>query len=247
MKKEGAISCYFLKHQEEYILTLPAAYATGKYLINRFLNTKYPSFFLNKKGFLSGSLIMEIGGHISIKCEQTGYRVELEFKRKPWIGGEYNVLHGHIYHNGQVIRTLRGKWDKKVELSVAEDSNIFETLWEPSGELFSKRIRKQKPKEMKEYESDYLWQKVSQAIRANDHDTATVEKTKIEDAQRAAARLRKEQSIEYQPKLFEMVGENPRIWHYKYMNRDPYDPENELGEYENDGVIHTLYKHPPKK
>lgn len=190
---------------------------------------------------------MEIGGHASIKCEKTGYRVELEFKRKPWIGGEYNVISGHVYENDKAIHTIRGKWDGNIEISAPNEPKNFETLWEPSSEMFSNRIRKKKPTELKEHESDYLWKKVSNAIRSNDHTAATVEKSKIEDDQRAAVRLRKEQGIEYHPKLFDMVGGDVRCWKYKYMNRDPYDPENELGEYEHEGIIQTRYKNNPKK
>ena len=33
-------------------------------------------------GILIGTLTMELGGKVSIECEKTGYRVELEFKLK---------------------------------------------------------------------------------------------------------------------------------------------------------------------
>lgn len=56
--------------------------------------------------------------------------------------------------------------------------------------------------EQDEYESRRLWSKLTAAIKNRDMDTATAEKTLIEDNQRQKARVRDERGIEWQPHFF---------------------------------------------
>jgi oxysterol-binding protein-related protein 8 len=58
---DGFATAYMLNYVEEYILTFPSAYA---------------------RGILWGTLLMELGGTVSIKCEKTGMKSEIEFKTK---------------------------------------------------------------------------------------------------------------------------------------------------------------------
>ena len=48
-----------------------------------------------------------------------------------------------------------------------------------------------------------LWRKVSEAIANDDQNAATEEKTVLEEAQRAEARIRKETGVEHKPQHFE--------------------------------------------
>ena len=61
---------------------------------------------------------MEYGGKVSIECEKTGYRAELEFKLKPWLGsGEAsNRVTGKIKLGSETLATLDGKWDQEITL-----------------------------------------------------------------------------------------------------------------------------------
>lgn len=43
------------------------------------------------KGILLGTLTMEMGGQVYLKCEKTGYRADLEFKLKV-TSNEHSVL-----------------------------------------------------------------------------------------------------------------------------------------------------------
>ncbi len=58
---EGVGRLTFLKRGEDYHITMPYAHC---------------------KGILIGTLTMELGGKVTIDCEKTGYRAELEFKLK---------------------------------------------------------------------------------------------------------------------------------------------------------------------
>ena len=63
--------------------------------------------------------------------------------------------------------------------------------------------------EQDERESQKLWYKTVQAIKEQDHDTATEEKTKIEDRQREEAAIRANDGIEWHPRLFRRVRGGP--------------------------------------
>jgi len=58
---DGFATVYMLNYDEEYTLTFPTAYA---------------------RGILWGTLLMELGGTVYIKCEKTGMKSEIEFKTK---------------------------------------------------------------------------------------------------------------------------------------------------------------------
>jgi hypothetical protein len=58
---DGAASVTFLKRGEDYNITMPYAHC---------------------KGILIGTLTMEYGGKVTLDCEKTGYRCEMEFKLK---------------------------------------------------------------------------------------------------------------------------------------------------------------------
>ena len=62
--------------------------------------------------------------------------------------------------------------------------------------------------EQDEYESRRLWSKVSTAIKNRDMDTATAEKTLVEDSQRAKARDREETGHSWHPTFFNEINDD---------------------------------------
>lgn len=58
---DGSARLTLLPRGEDYIITMPYAHC---------------------KGILLGTLTMEMGGEVYLKCEKTGYRADLEFKLK---------------------------------------------------------------------------------------------------------------------------------------------------------------------
>jgi hypothetical protein len=63
--------------------------------------------------------------------------------------------------------------------------------------------------EQGERESQRLWYKTAEAVKARNHELATDEKTKIEDQQRDEAAKRAEDGIEWRPRLFRAVLGGP--------------------------------------
>jgi len=205
-----------LNYDEEYTMTFPSAYA---------------------RGILWGTLLMELVGTIQIKCEKTDMKTEIEFKTKPFFGGDYNLVAGKIMHKKKILFTFNGKWDKQLFGKGHKDKKE-ELFWDPYGDMASSNLKMNvRPLEQQEdYESRKLWRKVSLALMANDQETATDEKFTIEEAQREAVKDREESGITYEPRYFRNEdGE----WIYKHFNLDKWTAEDidKYEEYEEDGVI----------
>ncbi len=64
--------------------------------------------------------------------------------------------------------------------------------------------------EQEERESQKLWAKTAQAVKDRNHELATTEKTKIEEAQREEAAVRANDGVEWHPRLFRRVKGGPR-------------------------------------
>lgn len=60
--------------------------------------------------------------------------------------------------------------------------------------------------EQDERESQRLWHKVTEAVKRRDQYTATDEKARIEDMQRAEAATRNNEGVDWHPKLFRRVN-----------------------------------------
>jgi hypothetical protein len=58
-------------------------------------------------------------------------------------------------------------------------------------------------------ESQKLWLKTNAAIKQSDHNSATDEKTRIEEMQREEAAQRQQQGVEWHPKLFRAMRGGP--------------------------------------
>uniref|UniRef100_A0A336KJY0 Oxysterol-binding protein n=1 Tax=Culicoides sonorensis TaxID=179676 RepID=A0A336KJY0_CULSO len=219
---DGTATLTLLPRGESYTLTIPYAHC---------------------KGILMGTLSMELGGKITIDCENTGYKTELEFKLKPFIGGsEYtNLVTGKIKLGKETLASINGHWDSTIFIKENGQESI---LFEPTPEIRAKRLKRYTvPMESQgNFESERLWQLVTAAIDRDDQVGATEEKTALEEAQRAAAKERKATCSEWVSQHFtqDIVTGH---WHYKYADLRPWDPNNDVKQYESGYKIQTKTKH----
>jgi len=222
---DGVAVLTLLPRGEDYILTIPYAHC---------------------KGILMGTLCMELGGKVYIDCEKTGYRTELDFKLKPFLGGadQINCISGRLKLGKETLATLEGYWDG---VSKIKDRRTGEEqiLWNPTSVIRKTRLRRYTVsiEHQGEFESERLWQHVSAAITRDDMNTATEEKTSLEEAQRARSKERKAKCEEWFPKHFQQDLKTGQ-WVYKHSDLRPWDPRNDLYQYEHDYVIQTKTKHP---
>lgn len=221
---EGVATLTLLPRGESYTLTVPYAHC---------------------KGILMGTLSMELGGKIAIECENTGYKADIEFKLKPFLGGsEYtNLVTGRLKLGKETLATINGHWDSEIKIKDSKTSE--ETiLFCPTVDVRSKRLKRfvVPIQSQAANESERLWQHVSAAIRRDDQVAATEEKTALEEAQRASAKERKARVTDWIPAHFQqdlISGE----WHYKYADLRPWDPRNDLKQYESNYRIQTKTRH----
>ncbi|KAL7017631.1 hypothetical protein ACKWTF_010458 [Chironomus riparius] len=221
---EGVANLTLLPRGEHYTLNSPYAYC---------------------KGILMGTLTMELGGKVTIECENTGYKTELEFKLKPFLGGnEYtNLVTGKLKLGKQTMASIHGHWDGKIMIKDArtnEESILFAATPDMK-QLRLKRFTVQLETQASN-ESERLWQHVIAAIKREDQVGATEEKTALEEAQRTAVKERKATCSDWIPKHFQqdlVTGQ----WHYVHADLRPWDLRNDVRQYENNYKIQTKTKH----
>jgi len=128
------------------------------------------------------------------------------------------------------LYSLSGKWDGKIDITNCKAKQPT-VLWDSNG---AKRIPKVVPPfdKQEEFESHKLWQHVTAAIKKRDQKEATVEKTRLEEAQR---KERNERTDEWVPRLFRKSSKGE--WIYRYINTLPYTP-GEGDQEEQDGIIY---------
>ncbi|XP_069569244.1 oxysterol-binding protein-related protein 8 isoform X1 [Brachyistius frenatus] len=221
---DGEARLTFLNRGEDYVMNMPYAHC---------------------KGILYGTMTLELGGSITIACEKTGYSSQLDFKLKPFLGSSdsVNQVSGKIKLGKEVLATLEGHWDSEIFINDKKTGTV-DTFWNPTQDLRQSRLTRctVPPEEQGEYESERLWQHVTRAINNKDQTEATNEKFLLEEAQRKSARERKAKCEEWNPALFEqdpVTGE----WHYRYADTRPWDPLNDLIQFEKDGCIQTKVRH----
>ncbi|XP_072124311.1 oxysterol-binding protein-related protein 8 isoform X3 [Mobula birostris] len=221
---DGEARLSFLSRGEDYIMNMPYAHC---------------------KGIVYGPMTLELGGHVNITCEKTGYSAIIEFKLKPFLGNSNNVnqIVGKIKLGSEVLANLEGHWDGEVVIN-DKKTGVSEVFWNPTSEIRQQRLTRCTVlfDEQENMESEKLWQHVTRAIHNKDQHEATREKFILEEAQRQAAKQRKAKEEEWIPRLFEhdqVTGE----WQYKYADTRPWDPLNDLIQYEKGGVIQSKVWH----
>ncbi|XP_046405651.1 oxysterol-binding protein-related protein 8 isoform X8 [Ischnura elegans] len=231
---EGVAILTLLPRGEEYSLTIPYAHC---------------------KGILVGTLTMELGGKVAIECEKTGYRTEIEFKLKPFLGGaeQTNAISGRLKLGKETLATIEGHWDSTVYIR-DKRTGEEQVFWTVSPEVRASRLRRYTvPVEYQgEFESERLWRHVSSAILQDDQVAATEQKTILEEAQRKAARERLASNSTWVPRHFELDTSPSPLgptafpgghWIYRRADLRPWDPRNDVTQYEKGFEIRTRTRH----
>lgn len=160
----------------------------------------YPDILI--RGVLTGSCYLELSGVCTI-TGNNGAKAVIEFIPKPWFGGEYHRIKGHIVLNDKEYCTLSGRWSHQSFYTRSADSStkkelLFDADDEPMAE------RKTAPiEEQQEIESHRLWGSVTEALKVKNFSAANAKKSKIEDWQR---KIRKDRELDlikpFEPVLF---------------------------------------------
>lgn len=190
---------------EKYTLTQPNMYA---------------------RGILFGTMRIELGDHMIIKCPSTGLSIDIEFKTKGFISGTYDAIEGVLKNDkNESLYSIQGKWNDVITIK-----NLSTGKKEP---FFDAKAAKPLPPKVRplseqgDLESRKLWKHVTDALGERNHEVATEEKFKIEDHQRVLAKKRLEDGVEFHPKLFKpSTNPNDELEFYLYKKiPNDVDPE----------------------
>ncbi|KAL8165435.1 UNVERIFIED_CONTAM: Oxysterol-binding protein- protein 10 [Gekko kuhli] len=174
---------YLLEHGEEYVFTLPSAYARSILTIPW----------------------VELGGKVNIHCAKSGYSAAVTFHTKPFYGGKVHRVTAEVKHNptNTIVCKAQGEWNGTLEFIYNNgETKIIDTTKLP---VIRKKIRpvaKQGP-----FESRHLWQHVTSALKADNIGLATEHKHLLEERQRAEERQREVSNTPWKPKYFIKEGD----------------------------------------
>ncbi|XP_069028042.1 oxysterol-binding protein-related protein 10-like isoform X2 [Embiotoca jacksoni] len=181
MVGEGVL--YLLEHDEEYVFTLPCAYARS------ILTVPW----------------VELGGKVTINCAKSGYSAGVTFHTKPFYGGKVHRITAEVKHNqtGNVVCKAQGEWNGLLEFSYNNgDNKVIDTSRLPVIRKKTRPLEKQG-----EDESRRLWQHVTVSLKAGNMDTATEHKHCLEERQRSEAKQRAATRTDWKPRYFIKEGE----------------------------------------
>ncbi|XP_029308423.1 oxysterol-binding protein-related protein 10-like [Cottoperca gobio] len=186
MVGEGVL--YLLEHDEEYVFTLPCAYARS------ILTVPW----------------VELGGKVTINCTKSGYSATVTFHTKPFYGGKVHRVTAEVKHNqtGNIVCKAQGEWNGMLEFTYSNgDNKVIDTSKQP---IIKKKIQ---PLERQgQYESRRLWQHVTVSLKAGNMDAATEHKRCLEERQRREAKQRAATQTPWKAKYFIKEGEG---WVYQ--------------------------------
>ncbi|KAI8388694.1 uncharacterized protein BYT42DRAFT_631824 [Radiomyces spectabilis] len=138
--------------------------------------------------------------------------IELGDSSKGFFSGQWNSVVGKIKKEStqEVLCEITGQWSNELDIKYLKTGNKERFFDVKTASTFPKDVAPEDQQEPNE--SRHLWSKLTAAIKARDMDTATDEKTTIEDAQRRDAKEREEKNITWSPRFFqETNGE----YHFK--------------------------------
>ncbi|KAM9164304.1 oxysterol-binding protein-related protein 10 isoform 1-T1 [Pangshura tecta] len=181
MVGEGVL--YLMEHEEEYVFTLPSAYARSILTIPW----------------------VELGGKVSINCAKTGYSATVTFHTKPFYGGKVHRVTAEVKHNptNTIVCKAQGEWNGTLEFTYSNgETKVIDTNKLPVIRKKIRPIAKQGP-----FESRYLWQHVTNSLKEGNIDAATEHKHHLEERQRAEERQRVAINTPWKPKYFTKEGD----------------------------------------
>ncbi|XP_026155837.1 oxysterol-binding protein-related protein 10 isoform X2 [Mastacembelus armatus] len=190
MVGEGVLC--LLEHDEEYVFTLPCAYARS------ILTVPW----------------VELGGKVSINCAKSGYTATVTFHTKPFYGGKVHRVTAEVKHNptNTIVCKAQGEWNGTLEFTYSSgETKVIDTAKLPVTRKKLRPVEKQG-----RTESRRLWQHVTKSLKEGNIDEATEHKHRLEERQRGEERQRAADNKTWTPKYFTKEGDgwiyNNPLW-----------------------------------
>ncbi|KAF9187587.1 hypothetical protein BGZ51_003441 [Haplosporangium sp. Z 767] len=203
---QGEIKVSFTNRPgEDYLITMPNVYA---------------------RGILFGTMLMELGDVAAIRCPKLDLVCNLEFKVKGFFSGSYNGISGKIKREStsEVLYEISGKWS---DVIIIKKGLKKDTLFDvKAAKIHPKIVAPEDKQEVNE--SRRLWSKLTAALRANNQDLATIEKSKVEDDQRARTKARETQGLPHVPRYFTPNGSGGFDIKLQNISSDPQEAKRQI-------------------
>ncbi|AWP21362.1 putative oxysterol-binding protein-related protein 10-like [Scophthalmus maximus] len=190
MMGEGVLC--LLEHDEEYVFTLPCAYARS------ILTVPW----------------VELGGKVSISCAKSGYSATVTFHTKPFYGGKVHRVTAEVKHNptNAIVCKAQGEWNGTLEFTYSSgETKVIDTTKLP---VTRKKLRP--VGQQGRTESRLLWQHVTKSLKEGNIDEATEHKHRLEERQRGEERQRAADNKPWTPRYFTKEGDswiyNTPLW-----------------------------------
>ena len=198
-QKASFKSTIIVKQIGHAVLTIPVGDTTERYLIT------LPG--LHIEGLIFGAPFVELDGTTYISSS-TGYSAKIDYSGKGWLSGKKNTFTATLYQTGnekEVLYNATGQWNTAFEIYAGSaKKNSKSTLVEtydaagtPQTDLAVVPVDEQYP-----LESRRAWASVAEAISKNDMDQVSVEKGKIEHAQRELRKKEKTEGRDWERRYF---------------------------------------------
>ncbi|KAF9426982.1 Oxysterol binding protein [Entomortierella beljakovae] len=170
---------------------------------------------LQVRGIITGRPYVELA-HSTYIVSTAGMYSAIDYSGKGYFSGSRNSFKAYLkYFNNnkkekdEVFYVAKGQWSGSSTYSTSKKSETSIPFYDASKSL--PHTPEVKPiEEMSPIESRRLWAEVATALNNKDYSTASKEKSKIEEAQRALAKERKEKNENQATalKLFDLVTED---------------------------------------
>lgn len=170
-------------YDETYLITLPNLHIEG-------LIFGAPFVELNDKTYITSS---------------SGFTAKIDYSGRGWVSGKKNSFTATLYPTGKestILYTITGQWNKTFDVREGKKGTVidgYDAEASPTTPLTVAPLQEQDPQE-----SRRAWSKVAAGIAAGDMDTTGIEKSKIENEQRAMRAKEKEDG---------------RVWERRYFTR----------------------------
>lgn len=174
VRQVGHAILHLDQFDEDYLITLPSLHIEG-------LIKGAPYVELNKSSYIVSS---------------SGYTARVDYSGAGWVSGSKNTMkaimfpHGKEKSKADVLYKVEGSWTGTFTIRDASGSVVenYDAHKQPKTDLKVAEIQEQDPLETRR-----AWKRVAEAIQKGDMQATSVEKSKIEEHQRA---LRKKEQAD---------------------------------------------------
>lgn len=189
MRQVGCALLYLDKWNEDYLITFPRLHIEG-------LLSGFPFPELEKCTYITSS---------------SGYTARIDFSGRGWLRGIKNSVHAKLSRDGdsEPLYTIDGQWTGSFTIRDAvsgAEIELYDTRTSPISRLTVAPLEQQGS-----LESRRAWSAVAEAIRKGNLRTVSIEKSKIEVAQRQLRAQEQSQGVKWEQRYFSRVQSDPLL------------------------------------